>query len=458
MQFRPRLALATPSNCSEPAIASLAMMAALKSRGTTVQHFRSRACLTASGIVGQVTGLPGRHLDAWLMPRQTIREVYVRGALHADFGIVEGTLEDVGHKVEWGSRMANRYEGYDRPGGLAPIAAALDLPCVAVVDISREDDVHFPKLHPQVDAILIDGVVDRSRYDSIRRFVESVLKKPVIGAVDVMPQLRTAIRDAPVDQPMPPEWFEVLGSSFNRFADWETINNLAESRPFPDCSLSESQLLPIFRPFKLGYAQDEVFGGYFPDTLEMLEILGAEMIPFSPLRDEDIPKNVDLIMIGCGVPDHHIDAITSNHSLMNALRLHVCKGRKLYSEGGGTAYLSRIMKVNGKEYPGVGIFPFTADLRKDPGPPIPVERTTTRDGWLLGPKGMGMRGYKSQRWKHIPFPEPDDDPAFAGTLTVEGDVFYRKNAVGGMLHLHLGAFPEVVAAFANPPARSLSPH
>ena len=65
MHSLPRLALAMPATGSEPSTAALAWLAGLTARNWRVQHFRSRACPTATEAVGQVGGLPGRHLDAW---------------------------------------------------------------------------------------------------------------------------------------------------------------------------------------------------------------------------------------------------------------------------------------------------------------------------------------------------------------------------------------------------------
>src|SRR5207245_2731028 len=155
-------------------------------------------------------------------------------------------------------------------------------------------------------------------------------------------------------------------------------------RPFPE----EPDLLPLLgegRRFRVAYAQDEAFGGYFPDTLETLETLGAELVEFSPLRDGDLPAAADLVMIGCGCPDRYADALAQNYCLMTALRAHVCRGHRIYSEGGGTAYLGRMMILDGRPVPGVGILPFDAELRANPRGPTPVTRTLTRDGWL-GPR------------------------------------------------------------------------
>ena len=111
--------------------------------------------------------------------------------------------------------------------------------------------------------------------------------------------------------------------------------------------------------------KDDAFGRYFPDTFEALEALGAELVEFSPIRDETLPESVDLVMIGCGFPDHYADALAANLSLIAALRSHVCRGQRIYSEGGGTAYLGRSMILGDRQVPGAGILPFDAELRRD---------------------------------------------------------------------------------------------
>src|SRR5947209_4883910 len=120
----PRIALATPPDGPEPAPASLALLAGLTDRRWRVQHFRARACPTGTEAVGQITGLPGRHLDGWLMPAEVCRKVFLRGACRTDLAVVEGTLDE---PSAWVDRPQ-----YDCPGPLGPIVEALDLPRVAL--------------------------------------------------------------------------------------------------------------------------------------------------------------------------------------------------------------------------------------------------------------------------------------------------------------------------------------
>src|SRR5215472_4366343 len=123
MEF-PRLALATAAAGPEPSLCSLALLAGLTKQRWRVQHFRTRACPTATEAVGQVTGLPGRHLDAWLMPVEVCRGLFARAAGSSEIAIVEGTLEDPLPGIS--------LTAPDSPGALRPIAEALDLPIVAV--------------------------------------------------------------------------------------------------------------------------------------------------------------------------------------------------------------------------------------------------------------------------------------------------------------------------------------
>jgi cobyrinic acid a,c-diamide synthase len=196
---------------------------------------------------------------------------------------------------------------------------------------------------------------------------------------------------------------------------------------------------------------DDAFGAYFPDTLESLENLGAELVEFSPLHDEALPRDADLVLIGCGFPDRHADELAANHSLIASLRAHVCRCRRLYAEGGGAAYLARALRIGDRWVPGAGILPLDAELVPEPRWPEPVERELLRSSWL-GPAGTTLRGYRPGRWRLLPAPEPDDCPARSGRLTLEPDIFFRSNAIGSLVHLHLGAVPELAAGFASPAA------
>ena len=447
MMALPRLALAVPTTDSEPTAAGLGLLAGLTEQGWRVQHFRARACLTGTRVVGQITGLPGRHLDAWLMPGDVCRTVFARGAADADLAVVEGTLDD--HE----SFPPLDCQQHGRPGHLGSIVRTLDLPTVATIACPRWDGLHLPTLPRGVDAVLIDQLEVPGDFDRIANLVRIVFRKPVLGAVEALPAVRRALAVLPRDQSVPEEHVEALGRSFRRFADFDAIQALARSRPFPaDCEPAERPDGPKFR---VAYAQDEAFGGYFPDTLETLETLGAELIEFSPLRSEALPERVDLVMVGCGFPDRHADALAANVSLLEALRAHFYRGRRIYSEGGGTAYLGRTYRFGDREVTGAGILPVDAVLRPDPPAPHPMTLRLAADTWL-GAAGTEVRGYNAGRWELRPTSELCHCAAGFGPVAEGCELFYHHHAIGSLVHLHFAALPQVVAAFAGPHRPSLT--
>ena len=218
----------------------------------------------------------------------------------------------------------------------------------------------------------------------------------MIGAIGLMPGVRGVLERAPRDRQLPEELILALAAEFWKHANLEAIEALARSRPFSEgLELDQPCRGPARRRFRVAYAQDEAFGRYFPDTMEALEALGADLLEFSPIRDERLPDGVDLVMIGCGMPDPHADLLASNDSMMAALRQHVCHGQRIYCEGGGAAYLGRSMIIAGRRVQGAGIFPFDAELLADPLPPVPVTRTLLHDTWL-GARGTEVRGYRER--------------------------------------------------------------
>jgi len=193
----PRVGLATNSSGPEPSIASLAMLAGLTQKSWRVQHFRTRACPTATEAVGQVTGLPGRHLDAWLMPPPVCRGLFVRAAASAELSVVEGTLDE--------PMAARSYASCDHPGDLRPIVEALDLPMIAVVSCRGSDGeaFHLPRSPEGVEAVLLDELTDPAALPRLRRLIHLTSGLPVLGAVEALPEVRAALEQVPRDRHLP---------------------------------------------------------------------------------------------------------------------------------------------------------------------------------------------------------------------------------------------------------------
>ena len=245
---------------------ALALLAGLTEKHVRAQHFRTRACPAPVEVAGQVTGLPGRHLDSWLMPPDVCRSLFLRGARDAELAVVEGTLD---RPLEIQSCTQS-----DLPGELKQIAEILDLPVIAVLPMPERlgETFHLPHLPDGIDGVLIDRIADPADLPRLRRLIGRAWKLPVLGALEELPTIRRELEQTPRSQFLPEGAVEALAHNFLRHCDLDAIRALAASRPlagpaeaFCACGLSD-----CCHCFRVAYAQDEAFGRYFPDTLEAL--------------------------------------------------------------------------------------------------------------------------------------------------------------------------------------------
>ena len=312
-----------------------------------LQHFRTRACPAPVEVAGQVTGLPGRHLDSWLMPDPT-SAARSSSAGHARRRARRG-------RGDAGSNPGDPVL-YVRATCLVSskqIAEILDLPIVAVVPMPERlgGDFHLPRLPDGIDGVFIDRIADPDDLPRLRRLYRPGVQGARAGGLGDLARHSST------------SWSRRPGARFlpeKAVRRWQTISSATATSmrsatspaagPFPG-SVARI-LVPAACPTAAGASASPTRrtkpSAVISPTPRGLEALGAELVEFSPLRDEALPEGVDLVMIGCGMPDQYADGWPSNLSMMAALREHVCRGQRIYSEGGGTAYLGHWMIIDGR--------------------------------------------------------------------------------------------------------------
>lgn len=357
------------------------------------------------------------------MTPEACRALFVYGSRAADLALVHGPLS------------SSEEDG----GQIGPLCEWLDLPRLIVVDVNRLETCRLPQLPPDADGLLLEGVRDDRHAARVATNLEAFLRLPVVGVLDAMPELRAELSRLPAGERVPAALLRQLGDRLTRWWRPEKILQLAARRPFPAPMAS---WLPggFSRQCKLtvGIAYDEAFHCYFPDTFDLLELQGASVIDFSPLRDEHLPSQADVLVIGCGCPDRYARLLSENHCMMAALRSHVRAGRRIYAEGGGIAYLCRQIEVRRGEFrPMAGILPAVARRVAEPPPPVPAEVRLARPAWL-GPVGTLLRGYSIPHWQFVPH---GTSPTGGIHQPLDGHVLGDFQVVGSPLHLHFAANP-----------------
>lgn len=428
MSNLPRLALGALSPALDPQPLCWALIRLLSRTGLRVQHFRSSATLSGISAPLAAAGRVSRHLDSWLMtPRQT-RQVFAQKASSRDLALVEGAFTPLSGAAS----------------SLATLCQWLGLPRIGLVDAQLLDPCSGYRPTNEVDALLIDRLEDARQFFALQLRLERQSGKPVLGGLPLRGELRQELAQAQYYDRTPGEALDRLADALEAWTQWEAIVELAaQCGPLVGCDASTAPGDCAQRSggLRIALAYDEAFHCYFPDALDGLEASGATIVDFSPLRDEALPPQTDLVYLGCGHPERFAAGLSGNHCLIAALREHVRSGRPVYAEGGGLPYISQALRTSeGAEWPMAGLLPVVARQVGGASSPSPIEATLIQD-CLLGTRGSRLRGYRNSSWRVEPtaaLPCATTEEQANSSLFVAGPV------VGSLLHLHFSLQPRVL--------------
>jgi cobyrinic acid a,c-diamide synthase len=436
MQRLARVAIGTVQPGADGTFVAWALMAALERVGLRVQSFAARACFSPRDGASTITGQATRHLDTWLFEPEACRLLFERGATNCDFALIEGRFDSALSKVE------------QVGGKLATLCDWLDLPSIAVVDACRLRDCQLPNRPPRIDGILIDGARCSSEQCRLQTWLEALWGVPVLGFVEDAPRLRAEVSALPLGTPPPRALCAAIGARAFAPSVLGRILSLAAHRDaWQQAAPAMSAILPQ-RRLRVATAFDDAFHCYFPDALDQLELLGAEIIDFSPLRDDRLPLDTDLVYFGCGRPDLHAHQLTENCCLIAELRRHVEGGGRLYAECGGLAYLAQHIDLpDGQRLKMSGVLPITASIESELCQPMAVELSLASDCWL-GEVGSLLRGYRTGRWNI----EPADESVrnIIEHDADENDLLVYHNAIGSRVHLNFAMQPLLLDRMFEP--------
>jgi cobyrinic acid a,c-diamide synthase len=442
MSRLPRLAVGTLEQQTDGTPMLWALMDALERDGLRIQSFLARACFCRHDGATAITGQPPRHLDTWLMDEPLCRDIFVRGSRAADLSLVEGCFAQGG--------ACNEPSG----GDLATLCQWLDLPRLVIIDAAALDKCQLPARPEGAAGVLLDRVADATEAARLQTHFESLWNVPVIGWLGLLPELRKLIDATPFGHQPSLGLCHTLGRELSRSAQLDRIYRIAKSRKFPAHRAPERRS-HAERPVRVAVAYDDAFHCYFADALDLLELKGAIICDFSPLRDDRLPVASDVVYFGCGFPDLHARQLADNDCMILSLKSHLSSGGRIYAEGGGLAYLCQQIKLpDGQSWPMVGAVSAIACLNSEASPPSPVELTMVRDTWL-GPPPLRWAGYLNQRWS---IARAAGEARGSLGAANETDMIGAHQAIGSRLHMNFAAREELLDRFFEPHRGSSGEH
>ncbi|RMG36388.1 MAG: cobyrinate a,c-diamide synthase [Gammaproteobacteria bacterium] len=345
---------------------SIALCAALTRRGLRVQPFKKGPDYIDPLWLTQAAGRSCYNLDYYTMERDEIDQTFARAMQDADVGLIEGNK--------------GLYDGLDLDGSNsnAALAAQLDSPVVLVLDTQGMTRGVAPLIlgYQAFDpAIRIGGVilnkVGGARHEAkLRRVIEHYTEVPVLGAVHRHPDMHITERHLGLvpsnELASSAGQIQAMAEHVAREVDLEALLALADSAgPVP--GLAEVPMPATGRPrrVRVAYARDQAFGFYYTSDLEAFERAGAELVPFSPLQDTELPE-ADGLLLGGGFPETHLETLAANRAMAAAIRRFVEGGGPAYAECGGLMYLCRSLTWGAKQGKMGGIIPADVVMHERP--------------------------------------------------------------------------------------------
>ena len=327
-----------------------ALLAALKARGISVQSFKCGPDYIDPMFHTRVLGVPSRNLDLFLQGPEGVRRTLAR--CQADFALLEGAMgyyDGVG-----GTSDASAWQAADTAGVpavlvLRPGGSGLTLAAQVRGLQSFRSPSHLKGL------LLNDCKPGLHAY--LRPILERETRLPVLGYLPPMEEavfpsrhlgLLTAGEIADLSARV-----ALLAAQLERTADVSALLALAEDGGQPSAS-------PASAPVRcrIAVARDEAFCFLYEDNLDALRQSGAELVFFSPLRDQSLPPDVHGLYLAGGYPELHARALSENRSMRESVRRAVEAGLPAVAECGGFLYLQRTLEDDaGVSWPMAGALP-----------------------------------------------------------------------------------------------------
>lgn len=449
----PRLLIAAPASGAGKTTAAAALILALRRQGLAVAPFKAGPDYIDPGHLARAAGAPCRNLDGWMVSASALAGILFRGAAGADVAVVEGMMG-----------LFDGVSGGSDAGSAADLARRLRIPVLLVIDGSAQAGsagalvagfARFDR-RVRVAGVILNRVAGPGHARLLSEAVRRGAEIPVVGAIPQDPDLFIPERHLG----LVPAWEDAKARARLRriarkapeWLDVPAILRIARSaqgvpgirNPGPGARNPER------RAAWIAYARDEAFGFYYPDNLDLLESLGARMIPFSPLRDQVLPRGIGGLYLGGGFPEVFAKRLSANRSMRATVARAVGAGIPTYAECGGLMYLARsIRTLDGRSHPMCGVLPGAVRMTERLQDFGYTTVRAARDS-ILARKGESARGHEFHRSAWTP---PAGRAAYRASKRAGGpdrpEGFARGNLLASYVHLHFAGCPEWAKRFVE---------
>jgi len=361
----PRIVIAAPHGRSGKTTVTLGLLGAYTKKGINAQPFKKGPDYIDPSWHTKVTGNLCRNLDCYMMDDKTLKESFIKGSQKSALSIIEGAM--------------GLHDGFDLEGtgSTAQVAKIIKTPVIFVVDTRRMTRSIAPLVKGfqefdkdiEIAGIILNQVA-RARHEKILKgSIDKYCGIPVIGTIPKdsnisIPDRHLGLIPAHEDEKYQ-QSIEYIIKTIQSNVDLDLLMEIAgKAEPLETLPQIKNKNI-LNKNIKIGVIKDKVFSFYYPENLEALEDLGAELIYIDSLSDNNLP-DIDGLYIGGGFPEVFAKELENNVALRKQIKTKAEEGLPIYAECGGLMYLGQKIVVGENHYEMTGIFPFAVKVEDKP--------------------------------------------------------------------------------------------
>ncbi|MBI3307147.1 MAG: cobyrinate a,c-diamide synthase [Candidatus Omnitrophica bacterium] len=438
---------------------SLALMALARKKGLEVQPFKVGPDYIDPGFHHAICHpRRSRNLDLYLLSENTVKETFLRHTENSEMAIIEGVMGLYDGKGASGQE-----------GSTAQMAKFLNLPVFLVIDGSGMAGsaaalvLGFQKFDSDLKlaGILINRVGSEGHYQWLKRSIEEKTGIPCLGYLPKDNFLSIGERHLglmtaqEVDKKL--EKAQHAASSLESRFDWKSFMKITRTEKSEIASLTsfarKDNVVIARRPkadeaisvSRIGIAYDAAFSFYYEDNFDLLKQAGAELVFFSPLKDSQLPENLNLLYLGGGFPELYTHPLSENQGMMAAIRDFYHSGGFIYAECGGLMFLAEaLIDSTGREFAMAGLIPGKVRMMERLQN-FGYHEVRVTQGNFLFPEGQILR---SHEFHYSSWDQEGKVPALY-EIGTRREGFQGERLIASYQHLHFGSAPGIARQMAG---------
>ena len=334
IKHAPRLLIAgTGSGCGKTTTVC-AILQALKNRGHDVASFKCGPDYIDPMFHSEIIGAQSTSIDLFFSDEAQARSIFAKHA--AELNIIEGVM--------------GFYDGMSMDSEKASshhVARALDAPAILVVNgrgmaLSAAAVVkgYLELRKPSGIAGVIFNNISAMTYPLLKSAVERECGVKVYGYMPNCPECALESRHLGLVTAQEVDdlrsKMQLLAAQAERSIDLDSLIELMQAQ---NPIVAEEFAQAYIGDVRIAVAKDKAFCFYYRDNLEMLEEMGAELVPFSPIHDEVLP-DCDGMYLGGGYPELYLKQLSPNETMRISIREAIQNNLPTIAECGGFMYLT----------------------------------------------------------------------------------------------------------------------